>query len=506
MPTDDVTAEPAVEGAVGGVPGVGDVVAGKYRIEQVLGRGGMGVVLLATHEQLEDRVALKVLLPEVARDQDVVQRFTHEARAAKSLRSEHVVRVLDIGALPGGTPFMVMEFLEGEDLNTRLERGGVLPVSEAVDHVLQAMVALAEAHASGLIHRDLKPANLFLSQRPDGAPLVKVLDFGISKRHQPNLIGGSELAQTQRLMGSPLYMSPEQLRTARRVDARTDIWALGVTLFELIAGRCPFEAESMSAVMIAIANDPPATFSQLGVPVPEGLEEVVLRCLEKDQERRWGSVAELAQALAPYAGREGQRAAESVLGVTLRASYTSVRPPPMAMLTPVPVGGSVRPPAVTLDAAATTGRGTVRPPSWIEPTPTTTTLAESLPAPAPASVSRPVGLRVAAVSLVALGAAGFWLARTPASTTNVTSASPRATASEAPATSAAPTVAVTAATATSAPAIAVAAAVSASASPAVREAPARRVAREAAPVREAPTAVREPAPPPDINDLIENRR
>ncbi|RYE91673.1 MAG: serine/threonine protein kinase, partial [Myxococcales bacterium] len=298
MPTSDATT-----GRTGdtSAPGVGELVAGKYRVEHVLGRGGMGVVLLAVHEQLEDRVALKVLLPEVARDQDVVDRFIHEARAAKSLRSENVVRVLDIGTLESGTPFMVMEFLEGEDLNALIERGGPLPVVDAVDHVLQAMVALAEAHASGLVHRDLKPANLFLTQRSDGSPLVKVLDFGISKRYQPDLVGGAKLAQTQRLMGSPLYMSPEQLRSVRLVDGRSDLWSLGVTLFELTTGRCPFEAESMSAVMISIANDPPMTFERLGVAVPDGFEAVVMRCLEKDPARRFASAAELSQALVPYA-------------------------------------------------------------------------------------------------------------------------------------------------------------------------------------------------------------
>jgi hypothetical protein len=277
----------------------GEVLAGKYRIERVLGRGGMGVVVAAHHVQLAQRVALKFLLPEACANGEAVARFLREARAAVQIQSEHVARVSDVGQLENGSPYMVMEFLQGSDLGATLAERGPLPIPEALDYLLQAMEAVAEAHSIGIVHRDLKPANLFLTRRRDGSPLVKVLDFGISKATQGE--GGLSLTTTSAVMGSPLYMSPEQVRSAKDVDARADIWALGVILQELLVGAPPFLADTASALFAAIIADPPVPLRTRRPDAPPALEAVLARCLEKDRSRRYSNVAELAAALEPFA-------------------------------------------------------------------------------------------------------------------------------------------------------------------------------------------------------------
>ncbi|HYJ10355.1 MAG TPA: serine/threonine-protein kinase, partial [Polyangiaceae bacterium] len=224
----------------------GEVVAEKYRVEQTLGVGGMGVVVAATDEGLERRVAIKFLLPRLAGSETAVQRFVREARAATRITSEHVVRLLEIDKLPDGTPFFVMEYLEGRDLRAVLREGGPLAPSTAVDYVLQALQAIAEGHLKGIVHRDIKPGNLFLTARADGTPLIKVLDFGIAKRlEQPEDMAQSQLTSSDDVrLGSPAYMPPEQLHRARDVDTRSDIWSMGATLYELLSGKPPFEGQS----------------------------------------------------------------------------------------------------------------------------------------------------------------------------------------------------------------------------------------------------------------------
>src|SRR3954454_18638740 len=216
----------------------GRVLAGKYRIERVLGRGGMGVVVAAHHIHLDEKVAIKFLLPEAVANAEVLGRFVREARAAVRIKSEHVARVSDVGTLEGGEPYMVMEYLEGSDLAEWLLQRGALPVEQAVEFLLQASEAIAEAHALGIVHRDLKPANLFVVRRADGLLSIKVLDFGISKVTDASMAAGAATS-TLALMGSPLYMSPEQMESARTADARSDIWSLGVILYELLTGACP---------------------------------------------------------------------------------------------------------------------------------------------------------------------------------------------------------------------------------------------------------------------------
>jgi serine/threonine-protein kinase len=279
---------------------IGELVANKYRVERVLGRGGMGVVVAALHEQLAQRVAIKMLLPEAEASPNALARFTREARAAATIRGEHVARVLDVGELPGGAPYIVMEYLEGRDLAQTLTDRGTLPPEEAVSYVLQACEAIAEAHAAGIVHRDLKPSNIFVTTGPDGSPLVKVLDFGISKA----LLSGSaegQLTTTSSFVGSPIYSPPEQLVRAHDVDGRADIWSLGTILFEVLAGRPPFVGDSVMHVASKIFNDAPTPLIEVRPELPPELCAVVMRCLRKLPEDRFPDVSALAQALAPFA-------------------------------------------------------------------------------------------------------------------------------------------------------------------------------------------------------------
>jgi serine/threonine-protein kinase len=325
-------------------------VLGKYRLDRILATGGMGVVVGATHLQLDQRVAIKFMSPLLAGNDTGIRRFMLEARSAASIRSEHVARVLDVETLPSGTPYIVMEYLEGEDLRAMLDRRGWLRVPEAVDYVLQACEAIAEAHVMGIVHRDLKPGNLFCCKRPDGAPLVKVLDFGVSKllpRAQPELRG---IASTgpHVIMGTPRYASPEQLRSSARVDARTDIWALGVILYELIAGRTPFQADTFLHVCAKVAHTPIQPLRALRPEVPTELGAAVERCLAKDPDARFQTVADLADALAPHAPRGSLVSVERVENI-LRGEAT------------VPDVGTVPDVDPTLRSASSSIKGTVPP-------------------------------------------------------------------------------------------------------------------------------------------------
>ena len=280
---------------------VGQILAGKYRIERVLGVGGMGIVVAAMHVQLDERVAIKFLLPDALESPETVARFAREARAAVKIKSEHIARVSDVGTLENGAPYMVMEYLEGRDLAAYLKERGPLPVDEAVTYLLQAMEALAEAHGMGIVHRDLKPPNLFLTRRADGTAQVKVLDFGISKVTARGGMHEASLTKTSSVMGSPLYMAPEQMVSTREVDARADVWALGVVLYELLAGHVPFQGESMTELCARILQEPPSPLRMTRPDVPPELEGLILRCLEKNRDQRLGSVAELASGLVPFA-------------------------------------------------------------------------------------------------------------------------------------------------------------------------------------------------------------
>jgi serine/threonine-protein kinase len=339
---------------------IGAVLASKYRVDSVLGAGGMGVVFAAMHLQLKEQVAIKLLRAETSTRADAVERFLREARVATRLRGEHVVRVLDVGTLDGGAPFIAMEYLRGSDLGAVVRTEGHLPAAVAVDYVLQACEAIAEAHSLGVIHRDLKPANLFLTKRVDGSPCVKVLDFGISKIDAPFPEQNDPLATTGRdpdgpdssaswprlgrppsgpggtlrdrwlasdlghrpgvtktsaLLGSPRYMSPEQLRSPRDVDVRADVWALGAILFELLTGRPPFEGDTLDELRAATAGPVPKLPG-----IPAGLERAVHACLAREPEQRCQTVTDLADALAPYASPDGAESAKRVRRRIARAS------------------------------------------------------------------------------------------------------------------------------------------------------------------------------------------
>ncbi|WP_437900172.1 serine/threonine protein kinase [Sorangium sp. So ce124] len=303
----------------------GTVIARKYRVERTIGRGGMGLVVEALHLDLDTRVAIKFLLPEFMSYTEASERFMREARTVAKLQTPHVVRVLDVAALESGEPYMVMELLDGVDLAGHAAESGTLAIGECIDHIVQACEALAEAHALGIVHRDLKPANLFLTKRPDGAPHIKVLDFGVSKILTGDT-GNVSLTQTTTILGSALYMSPEQMRSSKSVDPRTDIYALGVCLFEIIGGRPPYVADSFPELCAKIYTSPPEALQDLRPEVPEGLVEVIEKSIAREPEDRFQSIAEFVQALAPYAA-PGTR---TTIGGILRQHAVELDLPPPA--------------------------------------------------------------------------------------------------------------------------------------------------------------------------------
>ncbi|MEO7329476.1 MAG: serine/threonine-protein kinase [Minicystis sp.] len=290
----------------------GEILAGKYKIERILGQGGMGVVVAAMHISLRQKVAIKFLLPGASKE--VVQRFLREARSAARLKSDHVARVIDVSELETGAPYMVMEYLDGNDLSRVLRKRGAFPIVDAVDFVLQACEAIAEAHTLGIVHRDLKPANLFLTKAADGSATVKVLDFGISKDTGAEDGGEPEnqLTQTKAMLGSPNYMSPEQMRSTRDADARADIWSLGVILYQLLTKVLPFKAPSFVDLIIKVNSEDPAPLTSHRADLPAPLEEAILRCLKRNPDERYLKVAELAAAISPFGRVEALVSAQKI--------------------------------------------------------------------------------------------------------------------------------------------------------------------------------------------------
>ena len=382
----------------------GQTIAGKFRIERVLGTGGMGIVLEAINIQLDQRVALKFLRQDIERSPAVVARFEREIRSAVKLRSEHVARVSDVGTHADYGPFMVMELLEGSTL-AALVGTGPLPFHRAAEYVIHACEGLAEAHVLGIVHQDVKPANLFLVQGNDGRPLLKVLDFGISKATlgEPRSIETATTGRSGSNMGTPHYLSPEQLRASRDVDLRADVWALGCVLFELVTGTKAFEAKRFTELVAKILEAPRAAVPA-DLEVPAGLVEVIDRCLEKERERRYANSAELALALLPFA----RRRAHSVASHAVAHVADGGLDPHLAMPSSMPPRSSDD--IDTLESS----------PSLRAPGVATVSLTDSYEPPAPpapstavepsASPKRPV-LLIAVLACIALGALALLLMR-----------------------------------------------------------------------------------------------
>jgi serine/threonine-protein kinase len=315
------------------------VLLGKYLVEDLLGVGGMGLVVRAHHMQLNEKVAIKTLRDDIPLESSVTERFLREAKAAVKLKSEHVARISDIGTFDDGRPYMVMELLEGLDLARMLIERGPLEPSAAIDLVLQACEALAEAHGHGIVHRDVKPNNLFVSFRRDGEPVLKVLDFGISKAPATDELS---LTQTSSVLGTPTYMSPEQMRSARFVDPRTDIWSLGAVLYELIEGVPPFVADNFAELCVKVTMEPPRPMR--AAPV---LQPIIARCLAKNLDERFANVAEVAEALVPFSfdpARAAGMAARVRRMVTIATNRTDATPSPLAVrISAGNISGSMHP-------------------------------------------------------------------------------------------------------------------------------------------------------------------
>jgi tRNA A-37 threonylcarbamoyl transferase component Bud32 len=343
----------------------------------------MGVVVEALHMQLDERVALKFLLPEFAYRPEFAERFVREARAAVKIKGEHVTKVSDVGTLDNGAPYMVMELLDGADLSSILQNNGPLPLHDAVDYVIQAAEALAEAHQAGIIHRDIKPANMFLARRSDGSSIVKVLDFGISK-----IIGGTTdgLTKTTATMGSALYMAPEQMRQAKSVDHRADIYALGISLYELLAGKQPYLADTLPELCALVLTGTPTPLREVRPDLPPQFAAVLERSYEREREQRYQSVAEFAFALAPFATPRSRTSLDRIARFAGHAAPVAHAPTAWAP--------QQNAPQLTVPAAPAGGM-------------TNASLARSngpMPAPTPASSSK-TGLVVAGLLVLGVGGA-----------------------------------------------------------------------------------------------------
>jgi eukaryotic-like serine/threonine-protein kinase len=292
------------------MPVVGDVLLDRYRLESVIGEGGMGLVYCARQLPSDVRVAIKVLSNEALTHPESLPRFIIEARATMQLQSPHVVKVHEVGTLDHIRPFIIMELLEGADLGKLIERRKHLPIAEAVDYVIQAADAIADAHANGIVHRDLKPSNLFLTSKTHAggkSNIIKVLDFGISKV-SGEIAMNHALTATGALLGTPQYMSPEQLKNAKDVDGRADIWSLGIILYELIAGKPPFNS-THGAIFAQVLTSEYTPLRDVRPNLPDGVDAAVTRCLRKMRDERFADLSQLVQALAPFASPDGARTA-----------------------------------------------------------------------------------------------------------------------------------------------------------------------------------------------------
>ncbi len=273
----------------------GRIVEGKYRIEEPIGRGGMGVVYRAENTRIGKYVAIKILLKGYAKGSESERRFLREARIAGSIGHPNIAEVFDLGTLENGAPFQVMELLEGTTLAGRIRHEGALPIDEALEYAEQMLSALSAAHERGIVHRDLKPDNIFLHCPPreqrQGHTIAKLLDFGVSK----SLLNDATLSLTQTgvVVGTPYYLAPEQARGDRGVDHRVDIWAMGIVLYESLTGALPFKADNYNALMAKILNSRPVPPQHIRPAIPEAIQDVVLRALAFEPQDRFHSADEM---------------------------------------------------------------------------------------------------------------------------------------------------------------------------------------------------------------------
>ncbi len=415
----------------------GDMVGGKYRVERVLGAGGMGVVVAAVHTDLGHPVALKFILPDAISGADAVERFMREARAVARLKSEHVARVFDVGRDGADNPYMVLELLEGMDLAKLSKQRGPLAVADAVEYVLQACEGLLEAHGAGIVHRDLKPQNIFVTRRLNGMPLVKVLDFGIAKSVGAAAAGQHAITDSHAVIGSPLYMAPEHMRSARAADTRSDIWSLGVILYELLGGEVPFDGETVTEICIRVVNEPPRPLLSLRPGLDPALVDITMRCLDKDPTRRWQNVAMLAAALEPFS----RSAQQGALIRPWRSLEDTMDSSPAGRAMSANDTGPAT--AITLPGAAELVRKAPEPAAQATPSSASddekkgasTRVSWSDDSAKPPAPRRTAPLAVGAALAVALAAGAVFVLRTPAPKTTVSAASappPSASAPEPP--------------------------------------------------------------------------
>jgi serine/threonine-protein kinase len=326
--------EPSAEENAPADPLLGAVLKETWRVLDRLGAGGMGVVYRGEHVLIGRVVAIKFLRWAMEADAVVVERFHREARASARIGNEHVVDVLDFGRLPNGTPFMVMELLEGVELGELIAGHGALPLGRALHIVDQLCEALAVVHRSGIVHRDLKPENIFLVRRGRDADFVKVLDFGISKFHAAEE-GAVQLTRSAAVMGSVRYMSPEQARGTRDVDARTDLYAVGAILYHCLTGQPPYPEESFMAVLFKAAHDPVPDVRALRPELPAGLSAVITRALAKSASDRYPDCDSLREALAPFA-LDGDLSLSHTAPAALSWSSSQSLPPAAPVASSVP--------------------------------------------------------------------------------------------------------------------------------------------------------------------------
>ncbi|MBX3231546.1 MAG: serine/threonine protein kinase [Labilithrix sp.] len=325
----------------------GQLLDGKYLVGRVIGSGAVGIVFEAKNVELDETVAIKCLRPEMLVDNAMVGRFAREAKAAAAIKSEYVATVHDVGTTPEGMPYMVMEYLDGKDLGSVVEETGTVGPRTAVEYALQVCEALAVAHSKGIVHRDIKPENLLLTERAGGIRIVKVLDFGISKAALSGSIfkNAVPLVKTVNLMGTPLYMSPEQVRVTDSVDVRSDIWSLGMVIYEMLTGQTAFDGQSITEICAAILEAQPRPIEMFRNDLPSGLVEVITKCLQKDANKRFQNIAELAVALMPFGPKRTRLNVERAVAVlqaagqaTANLQVNSTMPPAPSdfLYTPIP--------------------------------------------------------------------------------------------------------------------------------------------------------------------------